>query len=317
MLSLLGLDPQTYHHHALHDPSRAYPETNCYADIIIELLHASGREPLAALARSVRTDFEGDQWTFFKPDPRDLERLYGIDIHEMQLYKTLSAHIADQLRSRRTIIVELDSFFLPDTHATAYRREHVKSSAVIEGIDEASQRLRYFHNGGFYELQGDDYRGVLRQDSEPSDTMLPPYAEIVRFDAAPVPSEAELRQCVEELLVEHFAHIPASNPFARFRSSLTSELPRLLAGDDADYHDYAFATVRMAGSSFELCASFLFWLYGEDAAAATSSLMQLVAGCKSLSFRLARRRPFDFEESVAHLEVEWSSAMSAVAALVR
>ena len=37
----------------------------------------------------VRLDFEGDQWTFFKPDPGDLERLFGIDIHEMQPYRPL------------------------------------------------------------------------------------------------------------------------------------------------------------------------------------------------------------------------------------
>jgi Domain of unknown function (DUF1839) len=317
VLSLLGLDPQTYRPHGLHDPSRAFPETNCYADIVIELLHAGGNEPLAALARTVRTDFEGDQWTFFKPDPGDLEKLFGVDIHEMQLHRTLPEHIAEQLRNHRTIIVELDSFFLPDTHATAYRREHVKSSAVIEGIDEANQCLRYFHNGGLYELRGDDYLGVLRLDRADSDTTLPPYAEIVRFDVTSALRGAELRQCAESLLVEHFAHLPKTNPFQRFTSSLTAELPRLLAGDHAGYHSYAFATVRMAGSSFEVCASFLGWLYGDQAVDGCASLTRLVTGCKALSFKLARRRPFDVATAGAELEAEWANAMAAVAALVR
>ena len=68
-VSLFGLDPATYRPHAVHAGDRVYPETNCYTDIIIELLHARGDEPLAVLGTTVRLDFEGDQWTFFKPDP--------------------------------------------------------------------------------------------------------------------------------------------------------------------------------------------------------------------------------------------------------
>ena len=128
--SLSGRSPEGYEPHLLHSPQRAYPETNCYADVVIELLHARGYEPLAAFSHLVRMDFEGDQWTFFKPPPNDLERLYGVDIHEMQPYRPLPAQIAMQLEQGRTMIVELDSFHLPDTASTSYRREHVKSPPV-------------------------------------------------------------------------------------------------------------------------------------------------------------------------------------------
>ena len=93
--------PDGYDRHLLHSTARSYPETNCYSDVIIELLHACGYEPLAALGHLVRMDFEGDQWTFFKPPPEDLERLFGIDIHEMQPYRPLPAQIADQLSQGR------------------------------------------------------------------------------------------------------------------------------------------------------------------------------------------------------------------------
>ncbi|HZP72241.1 MAG TPA: DUF1839 family protein, partial [Gaiellaceae bacterium] len=171
MVSLFGTDPANYVSHALHADDRAYPETNCYADILIELLHARGDEPLAALGRTVRTDFEGDQWTFFKPFPGDLERLYGVDIHEMQPYRSLPEQIRTQLAEGRTVIVELDAWFLPDTAATSYRSEHVKTSAAIEAIDRDAERLRYFHNAGLYELEGEDYRGVFGGGG------LPPYTE--------------------------------------------------------------------------------------------------------------------------------------------
>ena len=71
----------------------------------------------------MRIDFEGDQWTFFKPPPEDLERLFGVDIHEMQPYRPLPVQIAEQIEAGRTMIVELDRWFLPDTASTSYRRE--------------------------------------------------------------------------------------------------------------------------------------------------------------------------------------------------
>ena len=162
LVSLLGLDPASYQPHPLHAPERTYAETNCYTDILIELLHARGDEPLAALGCTVRMDFEGDQWTFFKPPPEDLEPLFGIDIHEMQPYRPLPEQIAEQIDQGRTIIVELDSWYLPDTAATSYRAEHVKTSVAAEAIDPEGERLRYFHGTGLYELDGEDYRGVFR-----------------------------------------------------------------------------------------------------------------------------------------------------------
>jgi hypothetical protein len=315
MLSLLGLDPDTYRAHRLHEADRDYPETNCYTDILIELVHARGHEPIAALGGTVRTDFEGDQWTFFKPERQDLERLFGIDIHEMQLYRPLHEHFVEQLRHGRSMIVELDSWYLPDTRSTAYGREHVKSSAVIEGIDIEDERLRYFHNAGLYELSGADYRGVLRLDSPSDDGVLPPYAELVRFDAGPPLADGELREAAKALLREHVAHVPRENPFTRFGASLADKLPELLAGNDADYHAYAFATVRQAGASFASCATYLEWLFDEQAGGAAAALARIVADSKVLSFKLARRRPFDLEPACAKLAADWDEAMSGVAAL--
>ncbi len=181
-VSLLGSDPAGYHPHALHGPARAYRETNCYTDTLIELLHACGHEPLAAMGCTLRMDFEGDQWTFFKPFPCDLELLFGIDVHEMQPYRPLPEQAAEQIARGRTLIVELDSWYLPDTLATTYHAEHVKSSVVIEAIDPVGERLRYFHGTGLYDLSGEDYCGVFRLGLF-SEDVLPPYTELVRFDA--------------------------------------------------------------------------------------------------------------------------------------
>jgi hypothetical protein len=307
--SLLGLDPQAYAPHALHGPDRAYPQTNCYADILIELLHARGDEPLAGMGFIVRMDFEGDQWTFFKPPPQDLERLFGVDIHEMQPYRPLPVQIEEQLAAGRTLIVELDAWYLPDTAGTSYRAEHVKTSAAIEAIDPAAERLRYFHNAGYYELEGEDYRGVLRVGAPTGGEILPPYTELVRFDAGPAPEGEDLRAAARAVLAEHLRRRPAANPFARFGERLAEDLPGLVGGGDADYHAYAFATVRMVGAAFEIGASHVDWLLGEEGADAAAAMREIVEGSKLLSFKLARRRAFDPAANVDALAGAWARAM--------
>jgi hypothetical protein len=214
--SLTGLDPATYKPHLLHDHSRTYLETNCYADIIIELLHACGYEPLAAFGHLVRMDFEGDQWTFFKPPPEDLEALFGIDIHEMQPYRPLPVQIAEQIELGRTMIVELDSWYLPDTASTSYRSEHVKTSCAFDAVDVEAQTLRYFHGAVLYDLEGDDYRGVFRI-GDYSDDVLSPYTELVRFDAGRKLEGEALRVASLETLRYHLAKLPARNRSASFR----------------------------------------------------------------------------------------------------
>ena len=105
----------------------------------------------------------------------------------MQPYRPLPEQIAEQIAHERTIIVELDSWYLPDTAATSYRREHVKSSVVAESIDRDGERLRYFHGPGYYELEGEDYRGIFRLGRAFSEDVLPPYTELVRLDAGSSP----------------------------------------------------------------------------------------------------------------------------------
>lgn len=310
MVSLLGLDPTTYRPHPLHGEGRTYLETNCYMDILIEMLHAHGYEPLAAMGSIVRCDFEGDQWTFFKPPPGDLELLYGVDIHEMQPYRPLPTQALEQLGEGRTMIVELDAWHLPDTAAISYRTEHVKTSCAIEGIDVASERLRYFHNAGLYELDGEDYRGVFKLDGKPCEDALPPYTELVRFDAGPPLDGRSLRSAARTLLTHHLQRRPATNPFTRFGEQLAQALPALLSGDAADYHAYAFATVRMVGSAFEVGASFAKWLLGDDDAPAAAAMNRIVEGSKTLSFKLARRREFDPAEPIAALATAWEEAMA-------
>ncbi|MBA3866479.1 MAG: DUF1839 family protein [Solirubrobacterales bacterium] len=310
IVSLFGLDPDTYAPHRLHAGDRVYVETNCYTDILIEFVHARGDEPLAMMGCVLAVDFEGDQWTFFKPRPEDVERLYGLDIHEMQPYRPLPGQIVEQIGAGRTLIVELDSWYLPDTAATSYRNEHVKSSVIAESIDPGGERLRYFHGAGYYELEGEDYRGVFRLGREFSSDVLPPYTELARLDAGPRLLGEDLRRAARQMLAENAARRPSRNPFLGFGEQLARDLPRLLEGDAAAYHDYAFATVRMVGSAFEAGADHVEWVLGEAGEGAAASMREIVEGCKTLSFKLARRREFDPAPAIANLATAWDEAFA-------
>ena len=311
MISLLGLDPATHRVHALHDGERTYQETNCFADCVIELVAAAGHEPEAMLAGAAAVDFEVDQWTFFKPAPEDLLGLYGVDVHEMQPYRSLAEQAASRLAAGQSVMPEVDSFYLPDVAATAYRAHHVKSSIAIEAIDLEARVLRYFHNAGYYELSGDDFDGLFGAPA------LPPYVELVRLDAGPALKGPALREAARALLVSYLARRPADNPFERFAKALEADLPRLLEGDEEDYHAYAFHNPRMAGASFELLASHVRWLLGEEGEKAAAALDDVVGGTKMLLFRLARRRAFDIAGVVGPMAAGWDTAMTELDRLVR
>ena len=139
--------------------------------------------------------------------------------------------------------------------------------------------------------------------------VLPPYSELVRFDAGSPLEGESLNDAASTLLRRHLAKRPSDNPFERFGERLTEELPTLLDGGLDDYHAYAFATVRMAGAAFELAASHVDWLLGREAEPAVDAMGEIVDGCKTLSFRLARRRAFDPRPYVAGLADAWDRAM--------
>ncbi len=312
LVSLFGHDPATYRPHAIHTGERTYLETNCFTDIISELLHAGGHEPVASFGSFVRMDFENDQWTFFKPRPEDMELLYGVDIHEIQPYRSIPHQVAEQLALGRTMTIELDGWYLPDTAATSYRTGHVKTGVIAEAIDLAGERFRYYHNASLYELAGEDFRGAFRTEEEWSPDVLPPYTELIRFDVGPAIREPELHEVARGLLRSHLDRVPPGNPFDRFAARLSADLPSLLAGDAALYHAFTFATFRMAGAGFELLASHTEWLLGDGGGPATDAMGRIVEGCKVLGFKLARRRPFDPSEAMTALSQAWTEALGAL-----
>lgn len=317
MNQILELDPRSYARHAIHTGDRIWAETNCYSDVVIELLHGFGLEPRAALAFTLSADFEGDEWTFFKFRDADLQRLYGWDVEELAPWRELDRHIDEQLRQARPVLVELDSYYLPDTRGTAYRLAHVKSTVAVNMLDRERARMGYFHNQGYHELDGEDYAALFQPLQRVHERMLPPYIEFVKRRREPLRGDA-LREASVDLLRAEFARLPRSNPFEAFGARFAQDLDWLLAGDIETFHTYAFVTWRQFGACYELAGTYLDWLAAQGVRGleqATRELREISEASKAFQFQFARamarkRRPE--LEVIEQMGQRWSRAMDSL-----
>lgn len=314
MKRIAALDPSTYKRHLIHGENRAWAETNCYSDVVIELLHGLGHEPIAALAFTFTIDFEFDQWTFFKFPDADLLALYGLDIQELAVWRPLVDHISEQVAAGRPVLVELDSYFLPDTAGSAYKRAHVKSTVAVNEIDTERRHLGYFHNQGYYTLKGADFSDVFQLQGLVHERMLPPYIEYVKTQPAfEALNAGQLVEVSLSRLKKHLARVPRDNPFVQFKARFAQDLEWLMNADMESFHAYSFATLRQYGACFELSETYLRWLGQQGVNELESSLLafqKISQTAKTFQFQLARsmarQKPLDLsplDAMAAHWEL--------------
>jgi hypothetical protein len=310
---LLSLSADEFRPHSLHAVERTWTETNCYVDVWIEVLHALGLDPVAAGAFTLSTDFEGDQWTFFKFPPEDLRVLFGLEVSELNVWKPIIDHVIEQLVLGRLCTVEVDSWFLPDTRGVSYGIAHVKSTIVPQMVDVGGRHLGYFHNAGYFELGGDDFDGVFRLGGHATPSGLPPYVELIRLDRIRR-DDPELASRVVSLTREHLGRRPSDNPITRLGRRLALDVPWLAQQDLETFHLYSFGTCRQCGATAELAATFVDWLNRNDrpgTESAAAAYRDLAAGAKALQFALARvvrGRQVDIAAILAPMEQSWLDA---------
>ncbi|HWU76412.1 MAG TPA: DUF1839 family protein [Rhodanobacter sp.] len=323
----LALDPLTYQRHALHAEERQWVEKNCYFDVWIELIHALGCDPHAVIPVVSALDFEGDQWTFFKPPLNELHELYGIDVNEMTAWRPMLEHALEHLGAGKLISVEADAWWLPDVAGTDYRRNHVKSTIVLVDVDPEARRLGYFHNASYYSLDGEDFDRTF-QLTEVDPAFLPFFAELVRVDRLVRRAPEELAAMSRQLLKRHLARRPRDNPVERFAMRFQRELPDLQARGLEHYHAWAFATLRQLGAAAELMALHLRWQAagGRGLAEDAGSLMPAVTayetistGAKSFILKAARAvnngRPLESGDIFEGWARAWERAMNTLEAI--
>lgn len=285
------LDPSTYERHRIHGDGRAWAETNCYVDVLVELLHGLGFEPIAALPFTLRIDFEGDQWTFFKFPHADLLSLFGLDIQELNPWRSLVHHVEEQVRLGRPVLVELDSFYLPDTQGTAYKIAHVKSTVAVNEIDIASRHMGYFHGQGYYHLEGKDFEDIYQLGGLVHERMLPPYIEYMKIAGSEPKAGDDLVRASIDCLRSHLALMPIRNPFRTFKDRFEKDLGWLMQEPLETFHQYSFATLRQYGACFELVETYLRWLStnGEPSLEGSIAAFQDISStAKAFQFQLAR-----------------------------
>ncbi len=310
------LDAAHYQRHPLHTEASTWPEKNCYADLWLELLHALQLEPRAMLPFTLAVDFEDDQWTFFKPGHDELRSLYGVDVQELTVWRPLLDHAIEHLRAGKLISTEADAFWLPDTAGTDYRTKHSKTTIVLNDLDVVAQRLGYFHNAGYYQLEGEDFIKTFRLDAEPDPTFLPLFAELVRINRMQRRPDAELAMLSKQLLRTHLARIPEDNPVIRFRDRFVHDLPAIQQAGLPHYHAWAFAATRQLGAAFELAAANLRWLHTHDATvpvAAADHFEVISNACKTFILKGARavnsKRAMDIPGTFDDMIASWQSGM--------
>ena len=309
---IAAADAADHRRHPLHAPEADWPEKNCYIDLWIELLHALRLEPLALLGHTLAVDFAGDQWTFFKPTAYELRELYGVDVQELTMWRPLVEHALEHLAAGRLVSAEVDAWWLPDTEATDYRRQHTKTTIVFNEIDTQAKRLGYFHNAGYFMLEGEDYEQVLLAPRE-----LPLFAELVGIDRRVQLPPSELARRSLALLEHHLRWGPRRNPFEAFAPRLEQELAAMRERGMAYYHQWAFASLRQAGAAFELAAAHVDWLArcGHPCGEAAAQFRAISSTCKSLILKGARvaatGRPFDPMPPVEAMARAWDEGMDA------
>ena len=311
-----ALDPARYTPHALHAAERMWPETNCYVDLWIEVLSAFGSAPEAMLGFTLTQDFEGDQFTFFKVPLEDLEALYDIRVTELAIFDDVRGHVRRQIERGRLCLLEMDSYFMPDTRGVAYRQEHGKTTVAINRLDEAARSLDYFHNGGFFRLDGEDFDGLFQVNLPEDAPPFLPYTEFAKFPENR-PGEAHQRLTARQLLARHYRRRPESNPLTAFARVFPAQVEAVADRPFGFFHKYAFNTLRQVGANFELLGSHLDWLSREEFAAEADHARRISEVAKSVQFQLARavtRRKFDALASVLDPAAgAWDALMAGLA----
>ncbi len=320
VFAFASIDPATYVPHELHRTQRAWAESNCYIDVWIEVLHAQGLDPVACMPFVFGADFEGDQWTFFKPPLEDLDALYGIDVQELNVWRPLLFHVEEQLRGHKIILTEANSFYLPDTQGTDYRRNYVKTTIGIQEVDVGGRRLRYFHNRGYHELSGEDFTETFRLDRPPDPHFLPLFAEFARLPREHCAQDELVKRSVQ-LLRKHVRLRPSENPVARFKPRFVADVEWLKAEGMAMFHAHAFATLRQLGAAFEFATEYLKWLEarGEPGLSPIAAHFDAISeSTKALVLKTARavstKRPTDFAPLLDAVGASWQAGMDALAA---
>ena len=141
-------------------------------------------------------DFEGDQWTFFKPPHGDLPALYGVDVQELNIWRPLLDHVEEQSPRGGWCWPRSTRSTCPTPRAPTTGRQHTKTTIGIQAHRRPSASgWGTSTTPATSSSTGEDFaRAVPARRAGRRRTRLPLYVEFV---AARAPAAAAARgSCV-------------------------------------------------------------------------------------------------------------------------
>lgn len=311
--------------HLLLSGGRVWPESNCYVDLWISALHALRLDPVPMLLCTISPQFEVDQWTFCKPTAGEIAVLYGIRVEELNIWRAVREQVESQVQAGRLVLLEVDAYHLPDTAGVSYETAHQKTTIGIRAFDSVNGGMEYFHNKGRFIL--DRYHTERVFASGVTSAMLPPFAEFADLRGMETLNEGALATRARALASVRLRLAGRGNPFTDWAARASAQLTDLASRDLANFHAWAFATVRQAGSMAELAGQWCVWMRrhapGAEPATwqiASDALQALAQTLAAQQFRLARvpqgGAHDGFGSALSRCAVQWFIAADALRALM-
>ena len=297
--------------------ARTYPETNCYTDILVELLHARGDEPLAALGSHGPAGLRGRPVDVLQAASRATSRGCSASTStrcsRTGRCPTRSPSCSatgpdDDRRARCLVPARHGGHELPA--ASTSRR-----SVAAEAIDlDAASACATSTTRSLHELAGDDYRGVVppRRRRTPTTSCRPTPSSCAsmpgRGSAGDGAARSRARRCCATTCAARRrptrsrASASGSPPTCRRCSRATRPTTTPTRSPRSAWPAPGFELLRVAR---RLAAR------RRAARAACAALARIVDGSKVLGFKLARRRPFDPEPALRRRSATaWDEAMA-------
>jgi len=194
---------------------------------------------------------------------------------------------------------------------------------VLNDLDPDKRRLGYFHNAGYYSLEGEDFARTLRLEHAAGSDFHAVFAELVRIDALVRRPATELVALSRSLWRRHLKRARRATPCAASRGASSRTCPGIQERGLPTTTPGRSARSASSARRLELAAANLKWLASEGVAGltpATLAFEQLSAANKTFILKGARatnsRRPLDSAALFDEMAGAWERGMQTLESVV-